>query len=94
MHRHRTGRAYRRTQARRNKNIAVKLAWAGYGPGFPNGYLIKDRGKGEYCVSKKNSHLSTFYKRHSNKIIRQSKSAASQRKGQFRKEFDYWYTVN
>lgn len=46
---------------------------------------------GTYPKRRKNSKKQRFYKRYSNRIIR--KSRADYQNGDYRKAFDYWWTI-
>lgn len=46
---------------------------------------------GTYPKRKKHSHVQRFYKKYSNRLIRRSGKAYQN--GDYRKAFDYWYTI-
>lgn len=89
----RTIRAYRREKSRQKKKRACKLVkTCAYK--FPNCNFVKERGENEYFVPKKNSHISTFYKRQSGKIVRRNNTGPNSTRSHYRKEYDYWWTVD
>lgn len=82
----RSGRAYRRDATQKAKARELKIA-------RNSGHI----GRGcidnteQYVKYPKNSNLRTFYKRHSNRVVRQTKLAIYG--GMYRKLFDYWWVI-
>lgn len=87
----RTGRAYRREQTRKKNVNAIRIANTyGY---FRNGWT-KNRGKGEYLKKSKHSHRTTYYKNYSNRINRRNATEPTGQRSAYKREFDYWWTID
>ncbi len=92
----RTGMAYRRAMAVKHRDGLIKIINnIGYNPCV--GYVDWDwvdgiwQPVGKYIKYPKNSNAQRYWKRHSNKIVR--KSREPYRNNQYRKCFDYWWTI-
>lgn len=88
--------AYRRAMERKHKRDLLRIiSYSGYKPHI--GYLDWDRVNGvwqpvgKYIKYPKNSDAQRYWKRHSNKIIRRRNEIY--RGNQYRKCFDYWWTL-
>ena len=91
-----TGIAYRREmKAKHNKDLTWIIHNCGYNPAI--GYIDWDwvdgiwQPVGKYIKYPKNSNAQQYWKRHSNKIVRKKNEIF--RGNQYRKCFDYWWTL-
>jgi len=92
----RTGTAYRRYQTRKKRNDLMRILGYGFKPyvGHVNGSWIDGvwQQTGTYVKRSKSSEMRQFYKRYTNKKVRRCKEAFS-KGNQYRKCFDYWWTL-
>jgi len=92
-----TGTEYRRAMAVKKRDDLMKIINnIGYNPYV--GYVDWDwvdgvwQQTGKYIKYVKNSNSPKYWKRHSNRIVRRSKDSIP-RGNQYRKYFDYWWTL-
>lgn len=94
--RRKTGTEYRRAMAVKKRDDLLKIINStGYNPNI--GYVDWDwvdgvwQQTGKYIKYPKNSNAQRYWKRYSNKIVRHSKDI--HKGNQYRKCFDYWWTL-
>ena len=86
-----TGRAYRRVQARlkRARALSIVKKCGRFRCGWAGG-----NESGEYVKRHKNSTTKGFYKRFSNKMNRRNAVEPTGQRGAYKKEFDYWWVID
>ena len=88
-------RAYRRHKKRQKTNRLKGIAEHNLPLRYETRCEVGEDGRmrqtGVYPKRSKHSHMQRFYKKYSNRIIRQSGTVYQN--GKYRKAFDYWWTL-
>lgn len=95
MSENRESRAYRRHKKRQKTERLMGIANHTYIGTIWFQYDFDEHGNwervGSYPKRKKNSNVQRFYKKYSNRLIRRNREAYQN--GDYRKAFDYWWTI-